>query len=203
MKGALIAIEGIDGCGKGTVLTRLAADVFNHNKDYNIFLTREPYKRDWVKKFLSQLDPVSQGEQAVSLFVEDRKKHLKVIEPLLNKGIIVLCDRYLHSTFAYQLAQGISFEKIKQLHEGIKMPDLCIIIDLPASESVKRIATGRENTHAFEREDFLSKVRENYLKVSKDLHHNCRTIDGNRDRDSVYNDVKKIVISFLDTHKDL
>jgi len=203
MKGALIAIEGIDGCGKGTVLTRLAADVFNHNKDYNIFLTREPYKRDWVKKFLSQLDPVSQGEQAVELFVEDRKKHLKIVEPLLNKGIIVLCDRYLHSTFAYQMAQGITFEKIKQLHEGIRMPDLCIILDIPANISVKRIATGRENTHAFEREEFLAKVRENYLKVSKDLHHNCQIIDGNRERDLVYDDVKKTVINFLNTHKDL
>lgn len=202
MKGAFIAVEGIDGCGKGTVLTRLAADVFNHNKDYNIFLTREPYKRDWVKKFLSQLDPVSQGEQAVSLFVEDRKKHLKVVEPLLNKGIIVLCDRYLHSTFAYQMAQGISFEKIKELHKDILMPDLCIIIDIPANESVKRIAAGRENTHAFEREEFLAKVRENYLKVGKEL-PNCHTVDGNRDRDSVYNDVKKIVISFLESRKDL
>ena len=195
MKGAFIAIEGIDGCGKGTVIKKLANDLFDANKDYHIFLTREPYKRDWLKKFLSQLDPVAQGEQALKLFVEDRAKHCKMIDACLKKGIIVLSDRYKHSTYAYQMAQGMSFEKIHELHKDLLVPDLTIVIDVPAAEAVKRITGGRpQDAHAFHKEDFLVKVRDNYLKLKQMLNENIVYIDGTKDRESVSVEAFKIAL---------
>jgi len=193
-----IAIEGIDGCGKGTVITRLAQELFDINKNNHIFLTREPYKRDWLKKYLSQLDPLSQGKQALDLFVEDRTKHCKMITACAKKGVIVLSDRYKHSTYAYQMAQGMSFETINELHKPLLIPDLTIIVDIPATEATRRMTHYRiTDAHAFHKEEFLTKVRENYLKLKEMLNENIVTIDGNRDREEVFQDVKKTVIEFL------
>lgn len=202
MKGAFIAIEGIDGCGKGTVITRLTQDLFNANKDNHIFLTREPYKRDWLKDFLSRLDPLSQGEDALKLFVEDRTKHCAIMKTMLNKGSIILCDRYKYSTYAYQMAQDMPFEKIHELHKELLVPDLTIVIDIPVEEAVRRMTEGREqDAHAFHKAEFLAKVRENYLKLKELLGENITFIDGNRDREAVYADSLKTVQTLLKNRK--
>jgi len=202
MKGAFIVIEGIDGCGKGTVVKRLVSEIYEASKDNHIFLTREPYQREWLKQFLSRLDPLSQGEDALKLFVEDRTKHCKIIETCLKKDIIVISDRYKHSTYAYQMAQGIPFEKIHELHKPLLVPDLTIVIDLPAEEAVKRMTEGRlQDAHAFHKQEFLLKVRENYLKLKELLGENIVYIDGARDRDGVFADAWKTVSEFLRKRK--
>lgn len=198
MKGVFIAIEGIDGCGKGTIITRLAQDLFNQNKNNHLYLTREPYQRDWLKQFLSRLDPLSQGEDALKLFVQDRTKHCNIIRPILKKGTLVLCDRYKHSTYAYQMAQDIPFETIHNAHNDLLVPDLTIILDIPAEEAVRRMTEGREqDAHAFHNKDFLVKVRENYLKLKDLLDENLVFVDGNQSRDEVYQDVHQHVQQLL------
>ncbi len=198
MKGAFIAIEGIDGCGKGTVIKKIATELFEADKNNHILLTREPYKRDWLKKFLSRLDPLSQGEDALKLFVEDRTKHCKMIEACTKKDIIVLSDRYKHSTYAYQMAQGVPFEKIHEMHKDLLVPDLTIVIDIPVAEAVKRMTQGRQqDAHAFHKEDFLQKVHANYHKLKELLKENIIFIDGNRNREEVCADSLKTVLEFL------
>ncbi len=197
MKGVFIAIEGIDGCGKGTALKNIAQQLFDSDKNAHILLTREPYKREWLTKFLSQLDPVAQGEQALKLFVEDRTKHCKMIEPCIKNGIIVFSDRYKLSTYAYQMTQGVPFEKIHELHKPLLIPDLTIVLDIPASEAVKRLGdTGKDN-HAFHREEFLTKVRNNYLKLKEMLDENIVIIDGTKDRETVAAESFKLVKQLL------
>ncbi len=198
MQGAFIAIEGIDGCGKGTVIKKIATELFETDKNNHILLTREPYKRDWLKKFLSRLDPISQGEDALKLFVEDRTKHCKMIEACTKKDIIVLSDRYKHSTYAYQMAQGVQFEKIHELHKDLLVPDLTIIIDIPVAEAVRRMTQGRQqDAHAFHKEDFLQKVHANYHKLKELLKENIIFIDGNRNREEVCADALKATLEFL------
>ena len=197
MKGVFIAIEGIDGCGKGTVAKRLTTELFDRDKNNHLFLTREPYKREWLKKFLSTIDPNSRGEEALKLFVEDRTKHCKMIDACLKKSIIVLSDRYKHSTYAYQMAQGVPFERIHELHKDLLVPDLTIVIDIPVAEALKRISAGREQTNAFQQEELLTKVRDNYLKLKELLNENIVYIDGARDRDSVCADALKVVLELL------
>jgi len=197
MKGVFIAIEGIDGCGKGTVIKKLATELFEANKNNHIFLTREPYKRDWLKKFLSTIDPNSRGDEALKLFVEDRTQHCKMIDACLKKGILVLSDRYKHSTYAYQMAQGVPFERIQELHKGLLIPDLTIVVDVPVAEAMKRISAGRDQTNAFQQEELLTKCKENYLKLKELLKENIVYIDGARDRDSVSADALRIVAEFL------
>jgi dTMP kinase len=198
MKGVFIAVEGIDACGKGTIAKGLATELFEANKNHHVFLTREPYQRDWLKKFLSQLDPLSQGEQALQLFVEDRAKHCKMIDSNLKKGVIVISDRYKHSTYAYQMAQGITFEKIHQAHQGLLVPDLTIVIDITAEEAERRMQQDRiTDAHAFHNKEFLTKVRENYLKLKELLKENIIFIDGNRNKEAVFADAYKAAQELL------
>jgi dTMP kinase len=202
MKGVFIAVEGIDACGKGTIAKRLATEIFESDKNNHVFLTREPYQRDWLKKFLSQLDPLSQGEQALKLFVEDRTKHCKMIDANLKKGVIVISDRYKHSTYSYQIAQDIPFEKIHKLHQGLLVPDLTIVIDITAEEAARRMQQDRiTDAHAFHKKEFLAKVRENYLKLKELLKENIIYIDGNREREAVFADAYKAVQELLKQRK--
>lgn len=203
-RGLFIAIEGIDACGKGTIITQLATALYDSDKNNHLLLTREPFQRDWLKKFLSQLDPLSQGKQALALFVKDRTEHCKMIETALKKGVIVLCDRYKYSTYAYQMAQGLTFEEIDSAHAGLLIPDLTIIIDIPATEATKRMHTGRKtDPHAFHNEQLLTRARENYLKLKDKLKENIVIIDGARSKDAVFSDVLNHVTKLITSRKSL
>ncbi len=203
-RGLFIALEGIDACGKGTVVTRLASALYDADKNNHLLLTREPFQRDWLKKFLSQLDPLSQGKQALTLFVKDRTEHCKIIESALKKGVTVLCDRYKYSTYAYQMAQGLTFEEINTAHAGLLVPDLTLIIDIPAPEATRRMLLGREaDAHAFHNEQLLLRARENYLALKEKLKENIVIVDGARSRDSVFTDILMHVNKLLSSRKSL
>lgn len=196
MTGVFIAIEGIDGCGKGTIITRLAAELFNLDKNNHVFLTREPYQRDWLNQYLATMDPARKGMDALPLFVEDRKRHCDIIKTQLALGHIVLTDRYKHSTYAYQMAQGVPFQTIHQLHLGLLVPDLTIFIDISVAEAISRMQS-RKTTDAFEHADFLARVRDNYLALEHTLHEPIVIVNGERDRETVYSDVFGIVKKFI------
>jgi dTMP kinase len=197
MKGVFIAIEGIDGCGKGTVITRLAQELFDADKNNHVYLTREPYDRDWLNTYLSKPDIPKRGEEALKLFVEDRKRHCTIMEKLLEERTIVITDRYAHSTYAYQMAQGIPFEKIKALHKGLTIPDLVIVIDIPVEEAIKRLRANRGAQDGFEQKEFLQQVKDNYLKLKDLLKENIIYVQGDRDRETVYQEVKKAALKLI------
>ncbi len=198
MKGTFIAIEGIDGCGKGTVIKRLAAELFQENKNSHVFLTREPYRREWMRKYLSTINPEYRGEEALLLFLKDRKEHVKIIKIMLKKGVIVLSDRYKHSTYAYQMAQGMSFEKIHEMHKGLPVPDITIIIDITTEEAEKRLLLKtEEQSHAFNKKEMLQKARQNYLQLKELLKEPITYFNGMQDREKTYEEIKKKVIEVL------
>ncbi len=202
MKGTFIVLEGVDGCGKGTVIKRLASELFEQNKNNHIYLTREPYNREWLNKFLSQPEAQKRGEDALKLFIEDRKKHCKIIETLLKERAIILSDRYKHTTYAYQMAQGMDYDTIHKMHTEVLVPELTIILDIPVEEAIKRM-DGRGSRNQFEQQEFLTKVRNNYLALKEKLGENIIVIDGSKDRDTVYKEVQKIVEQFLKEPKTL
>ncbi len=192
-----IVVEGIDACGKGTVVNRLGVELYTLNKNNHIFLTREPYRYAHVTKLLSEKDATKRGDEALKLFVDDRKEHCKIIEQLMAAGIIVVSDRYKHSTYAYQMAQGVQFERIHALHSGLIVPDLTIIIDITAEEAIKRMAAEKRKQNSFEQREFLDKVRANYRRLKELLGENIIYVDGMRDRESVYNDVRQAVLQAI------
>ncbi|PIY59718.1 dTMP kinase [Candidatus Wolfebacteria bacterium CG_4_10_14_0_8_um_filter_37_11] len=204
MKGKFIVLDGLDGSGKGTQVKLLANYFFDSNKKNHIFLTREPYNSEHyeeIRKLLkSGLNPRDNAERLAELFVADRRVHAALIESLLSQGIDVVSDRYKYSTLAYQQTQGISLQKLIDMHKGILIPDLTLIIDTLAEIALERIIKdeGREYKEVFEQKDFQEKLRENYLAFSEQLaDEKIIVIDGNKSIAKVFESIKKEVEKIL------
>ncbi len=196
-RGKFIVFDGLDGCGKGTQLARLTRYIFNKDKSNSVFLTREPYRSKYyteIRRILKEsADPKENAELLAHLFVEDRKVHAGLIERHLREGDYVVCDRYKYSTLAYQQTQGIKLEKLIKMHEGILVPDLTLIIDVPAEIAMERLAkdAGREYKEVFEKLEFQGKLRKNYLALPKQLpDERIVVIDGSGSASEVFDAVR-------------
>ena len=159
--GFLIAFEGIDGTGKSTQI-RMLADRLSA-QGFDVVTTREPTDGPYGKKIRSLFasrDQLTPAEE-LSLFMADRRQHVKdLIRPALERGCVVLTDRYYFSTAAYQGAAGHDPQAILTANEEFApVPDLVILLDLPAEESVRRIRDLRGDIlNDFEQLDSLKAV---------------------------------------------
>ncbi|KAL6077203.1 Thymidylate kinase [Balamuthia mandrillaris] len=176
-KGRFIVFEGLDGCGKGTQMKLCATFLFDESKDYDVYMTREP-----TRDFKQLREAMAKGENVkrdaewyAKTFVQDRHNHLQnYIVPALERGTHVLCDRFKHSTLAYQHTQGLPLEQLVSMHEGMPAPDLTFIFDCPAEVAFER--RQKDNaTDVFEKDkEFQRDLRENYLKPVQDIAEQVR-----------------------------
>jgi len=174
-RGLFITFEGIDGCGKSTQV-RMLDDYISQLSKYNhILKTREPYANESIRKKLrEESDPYSHARQLAEMFIADRHGHINVmINPNLEKGIHVISDRYDCSTLAYQQAQGIGFEELRNMHGQIIVPDITFIVDVPvevAIERMKKDNNRKEQEQKFESNiEFNRKLRQCYLDLPKKM----------------------------------
>ena len=144
----------------------------------HIFLTREPtgfevgrqIKRELKKDNAAGVDPLKEkGAEYAKRYVEDRKEHLELIGQVLEKGIHTISDRHKYSTFVYQGVQGMSFEWLNELHTGMRLPDLVLILDLPVEQAMQRRIGEKSIPEVFEKIDFQRKAREGYLALKEKL----------------------------------
>ena len=201
MNGKFIVFEGIDGCGKGTQLKLAASFIFDLNKDYDVYLTREP-TRDFKEirdRLAAGTDVKQDAEWYANAFVQDRKNHASnYILPALNNGTHVLSDRYKYSTLVYQSTQGMDFAKLLEMHTGLPVPDLVIIFDCPAE-----IAFERRNsdgaTEVFDKDlKFQEKLRQNYLKIKEKFpEENIIIVDATKSAEEVFSEVKQHIKQIL------
>jgi dTMP kinase len=139
------------------------------------------------------------------LFVKDRFYHAnKIIKPVLEKGIHVISSRYDLSTLAYQHTQGMPLDYLLNLHKGLLIPDLTILIDIKQNVLEKRLSSAnRKYLEVFERtkeREFRKKLLENYVKIAKKLQlsgRNIKIINGNKSEKRVFRDIKKFVDDLL------
>lgn len=197
-----IVFEGIDCCGKETQLFIVSKYIYGKDKKNNTIQTREPtdskYGREAKLIQNTEKDPYASAEKCLNLYVKDRMLHIEEIKSDLEKGRIVLCDRERYSTFAYQVTQGIAPEKVVQAHSGLIMPDLALIFDITAKESIKRAKKAGRKIEKFEKLEFLEKVRQNYLRAKEFWpDHNIVIINGMQSIDDVFNEVKKHIDKVL------
>ena len=202
-KGLFITFEGIEGCGKSTQ-ARLLKD-YLEKKGIKTILSMEPGGTEIGMKIREILvDPEYKGilhpiTEAL-LYQADRNQHLKEkIIPHLEKGYVVISDRYQHSSIAYQCyGRGLDIEKIewvfKNIVNGLE-PDIVFLIDIDEETSMKRVKN-RANTEnielsRFEIEhlNFHKKVREGFLELAKNS-KNFVVLDGKEDIETIH---KKIV----------
>ena len=189
--GLFITFEGIDGCGKSTQVWLLGKYLSSLDKYNHIIMTREPWKNADIRKILHEdNDPYSQAMKLAEMFVEDRKEHIsKLIGPRIREGIHVISDRYSFSTLAYQQTQGVSLKKLLAMHQGLPIPDLIFIVDVPVEIALKRMKKDnvRKTEQKFEKnKEFIEKLRKIYLDLSNLSRHNIVVIDGTKSPEEIF-----------------
>ena len=193
----LIVLEGIDGCGKSTQVSLLVDRLRSIGID--TFKLREPTDGTHGLRLRSILNEEIQAEhdEILDLFVKDRKQHVsEKIEPALNSGKTVVMDRYYYSTMAYQSASGFSMEKIRADNSFAPVPDLVLILDIPAEDGVKRVLK-EGNADRFEKVNFLNRVREQYLKLKDEP--NVQLIDASLDVKEVHVNIWSFVENLMES----
>jgi dTMP kinase len=194
-KGAFICIEGLDGCGKTTQAKLLAKKL---EKSHNAVYTTEP-SRGKIGTYIRS--SYLYGEKRLSsviealLFAADRIEHVETeVLPALKQGKLVISDRYVYSSLAYQGAAGLSLEWIEKVNEHALQPDFAVFIDVDPKTVMSRLKPKRS---VMENMETLQKVRDVYLKfVAKG---GLVRLDGNRAKDEVAEALSAVVLKFLET----
>ena len=203
VKGIFIVMDGLDGSGKSEMI-KLLHDYLSKNKKYRVLTTMEPTEGKYGKEIRSILasekDPKINGQKLLDLFIKDREEHLKnTIIPFLNKldaeVNIVICDRYYYSTIAFQATQGLDIKMLIEINKEFLRPEIAFIMDVKPEIALERIKDREKEK--FENIEFMNKLREKFLEMPKLLNDNIRIIDASRDRDSVFEDIRKEVDRLL------
>ena len=196
-KGAFICIEGLDGCGKTTQAKLLVKKM---RKSHNAVYTAEP-SHGKIGAFIRK--SCLYGEKRLSsvvealLFAADRLEHVEnEVLPALNQGRLVVSDRYIYSSLAYQGAAGLSLKWIEKINEHALRPDFAIFIDVDPKIVMQRL---KPNKSVMENLETQQKVREVYLKyVAKG---ELTRIDGDKPRKEVAEALSAVVLKFLKNFK--
>ena len=139
------------------------------------------------------------------LYAASRREHVtKVIKPALEEGKIILCDRFLDSSLAYQgYARGIGIDEVYNMNlfatEGL-LPDLTLLVCVRPEVGLDRIKTNNRGTLdrlEIEKMEFHKKVYDGYLKVQEKFSDRIKIINGEQTKEEVRNDALKVVLEFL------
>ncbi len=204
MSGKFITLEGIDGSGKTTQGIFLKNKLKEFGKD--VLFTREP---GGVKGAEEIRNLLVQGEKdrwsnitEILLFFASRRHHLeKVLLPAINKGKVVICDRFTDSTIIYQGRENVHLKKIIiELNKSVIgiVPDLTLIIDIDPTKSLNRGLSRKSNEMRFETFglEFQNNARNGYISLAK-TEKRYQLIDGNNSKDKVHQMIWNKVSKFL------
>jgi len=175
--GLFITFEGSEGCGKSTQIGRLAARLRDQQRE--VVQLREPGGTPIGEQIrnLLQYDATASAmapEAELLLFAASRAQLVReVIRPALQRGAVVLCDRFLDSTTVYQgVARALSLSDVAAINDfaiGGTLPDLTLLLDLDAAEGRRRAAIRKGPVDRMEQEgdDFYEAVRRGYLELAQ------------------------------------
>jgi len=166
---SFVTFEGIDGSGKSTISKLVFKKL--KSEGYDVVYTFEPTNTFLGKYVQKCIETKTDPYITAFAFIADRFEHCKKIIKWLVEGKIVLCDRYAESTYAYQAAQMEEEVKnpikwLKELSQDrIIVPDRTYLFLINPKDAIARI-TNRESLIPFEKEAFLEKVNNNYVKLA-------------------------------------
>ncbi len=194
LKGKFICVEGVDGSGKTTQAKSLVRSL--RSRGYDAVYTTEPSDgkigtliRDFV---LSRKNRVLIALEAL-LFAADRVDHVQAdVEPLLKQGKIVVCDRYVCSSLAYQGAAGLDLDWMDCVNRFALKPDLTLFLDVPPEVGLNRL---RRKKSVMETARNLKNVRAMYLNLVQQ--NRMILLDGNKPVDKVAGSVLEAVLREL------
>lgn len=203
MRGRLITLEGIDGAGKSSHLRWIAR--FLRARGIRVKVTREPGGTPAGERLralvLTSRHRLHAETETLLMFAARREHLAKVIEPALERGIWVLCDRFTDATYAYQSGgSGVAWDKIGVLEQWVHagfQPDVTILFDVAPATGRQR--TGRKGKpDRFEREQdaYFERVRGAYLRRAGADTRRIRVLDANRGLSEVKKELENILLTF-------
>jgi dTMP kinase len=194
MRGLLIAFEGLDQSGKQTQAEGLQNHFSLQGRE--CVLLSFP---DYTTPIGMEISRALHGEREYAadtlqlLYIANRYEHRGPIQSMIDRGVVVICDRYLASSVAYGEAQGLDPDWLFEAQRFLPAPDLTILLDIAPETAVKRKATGRDR---YERDlALLSRVRDSYHRQA--ARPNWVRLDGTRDKSAVTSDVITAVATQL------
>ena len=206
-RGLFISLEGSDGCGKSTQIALLKQ--WLESRGYETVLTREPGGcpiSERIREVILSLDSKGMSDECEALlYAASRVEHVReVIVPALNLGKIVICDRFLDSSIAYQACGrelGEEFiRQINRLADRSCPPALTLLLELGRAESKRRMAQGAPlDRLEIEKEDFFARVQAGYDAIAKAEPRRLIRIDASRSIEEVFQDVKGAVTRLLNS----
>ena len=211
IKKQFVTFEGIDQAGKSTQIKMLEAKL--QQNSITAVLLRDPGSNNISEKIrgiLLDLENTAMSPWAELLLYEAARAQMvtQSIEPALQQGKLVLCDRFYDSTTAYQgYGRHLSLDLV---HEANKIgacgriPDLTFYIDIPVSEAIKRRRQNNLPTDRLENEGnaFLDKVRQGYLELAANENNRIKIIDGCDDIENIHDKIWKNLIISLGGEKN-
>ena len=206
-RGLFITLEGVEGSGKSTQIHHLAEALTRTG--CHVLQTREPggtATAEAIRHILLTAlshEPIAPQTEAL-LILSARCQHVThLIRPALQRGTVVLCDRFSDSTFAYQgFARGLDLQWLRATNEvatGGLTPDLTLILDLPVSVGLARRRTdrGQQNRLDRETERFHRKVRRGFLALAAEEPGRIKIVNANRPAQEVQDELTEIVVGWI------
>lgn len=194
--GAFISLEGIDGSGK-TTLRELLVSALNSD---NIISIREPggtYISEKIRAVLLDTRNMGMAARTEALLYAAARSQVveEIIRPALTQGKLILADRYLDSTIAYQgYGRGLDLDFLTQLNNlctgGLK-PDLTLVLDVDPMEGQRRRSQEKPDRLEQEGISFQQRVREGYLVIASREPERVKVIDASRDQNDVLTEAMK------------
>lgn len=191
-RGIFITLEGADGCGKSTQAELLAEVLLARGRE--VVRLREPGGTPISEKIRALLLDPANGEmvpEAELLLYEASRAQLtrQVIEPALERGAVVLCDRYYDSTYAYQAGgRGLDETIVRQsnvLGSCGRVPDRTLVLDLDPAIGYARATAGGADRMEAEGLAFQERVRAAYLRLADEEPARVRVVDAAGEKDAV------------------
>lgn len=202
-----ITFEGPEGAGKTTVIQMIAKRLAEKNID--VLATREPGGIEIAEKIRTIIlnpEHTAMDERTEALlYAAARSQHyFEKVRPALDAGKLVICDRFIDSSLAYQgFARGIGVDEVLSINEfaiGKKLPDLTILFDLAPEVGLARIyATGNREVNRLDVESlpFHQKVREGYLQLVERYPERIHVVNADQDIESVVEDVWLLLLEAM------
>jgi dTMP kinase len=197
MSGKFITLEGVDGAGKSTHLQFIAGLVGKGGR--KVVVTREPGGTELGEKLRAEIlsRPMLPLAETLLIFAARAEHVARVIQPALNAGSWVVCDRFTDASYAYQGGgNGVSFELIGRLgdaaHAGLR-PDRTLLFDCSFDVARQRLTGAGKKPDRFEGEgrEFFERVRSTYLMRAKGAPARFRVIDASQDVATIRTAVEK------------
>ena len=206
MKGKFITFEGPEGSGKTSVIIGVVK--YLKEEGYDILTTREPGGikiAEDIRSIILHKDNVEMDAHAEALlFAASRSQHFhEKIVPALEENKIILCDRFIDSSLAYQgYARELGIDKVYEINKfaiGDSLPELTLFIDVPPSVGLERVFSNIRKIDRLDLETlaFHEKVYEGYMIIAEKYKNRFKIVDGTKPIEKVVEDAIKIIKNIL------